>query len=62
MYKIMEILCSSANVRQCSITYGVVHVKRSFKSFYLLYYIAFLPDKATANEKVYLGFRLVCAN
>ena len=40
LHKIMEIICFSANVRQCNIAFSVMHVHVYLKSF--LFIIIFL--------------------
>ena len=35
LHKIMEIICFSANVRQCKIAFSVVHVQVYLKSFFI---------------------------
>ena len=55
----MEIICVSADARQCNIAYSIVHVQLcSFKnsSIYVIW-----PGKRLIN-KALLCFRLVCAH
>ena len=46
LYKIVEILCFSANIRQCNIAYNsVVHVQFCLKSGFVCFYVAFVPKE-----------------
>ena len=58
LHKIMEIICFSANVRQCNIASSVVHVQLCFKSFFATVLFSCRPGKQIFN-RAYLCFRLV---
>ena len=56
----MEIICFSANVRQC-ITYSVVHLQFYFKYFCSLILCCFLA-RQEGSGKTYVSLGLICAN